>query len=110
MAVSYSLDATHAALYVSVLHAQVHRTIELEAGSLMVDLDAAGHICGIEVLGLRRPVDLDSVWACGALSDDKRVVALYCSPAILVRSLDDQAFTNSRSSLGLASQRDGQIT
>ena len=49
-----TIDKQVSAIYVRVCEGKVVRTIEEQAGKVMVDVDAAGNLLGFEVLGACR--------------------------------------------------------
>lgn len=72
---SYDLDAN--ALYVTVTDHKVARTAEIDPGTL-VDLDAAGSVVGIEVIGPERCWPLQEILSrFGVAADDAEQLKAY---------------------------------
>jgi uncharacterized protein YuzE len=74
-----SYDLTANALYITVTDRQVARTAEVDPGTL-VDLDAAGSIVGIEVIGPERCWPLEDILArFGVAAEDAEQLKAYFS-------------------------------
>jgi len=80
---SYDLSAN--AFYITVTDRQVARTTEVDTGTL-VDLDAAGSIVGIEVIGPERCWPLEEILARFevAAEDAEQLQAYFSQPTQLV--------------------------